>query len=101
MDRRLELHNILSGIPGVKKAYFQPPETEKLVYPCIIYRLQTVRMLSANDLPYKNRDAYSVTIIDRNPDSKIRRVLESMPLCRFDRPYTADGLNHWVYQLYY
>lgn len=101
MDRRLELHEILSGIQGVKKAYFQPPETVKLEYPCIIYQLQTVWMQSANDYPYKNRDAYSITIIDKNPDSKIHRTLEAMQLCRFERFFTSDNLNHWVYQLYY
>lgn len=101
MDRRLELHQILSGIPGVKKAYFQPPESVKLEYPCIIYKLQNVDMRSANDHPYKNRDGYQVTIIDRNPDSQIRKVMETMMLCRFDRPFVSDGLNHWVYMLYY
>ncbi len=101
MDRRLELHEVLSGIQGVKKAYFQPPETVKLEYPCIIYNLQNVDMLPANDYPYKNRDGYHVTIIDKNPDSQIRRVLESMMLCRFDRFYAVDGLNHWSYVLYY
>ena len=101
MDRRIELHDILSGIPGVKKAYFQPPETVKLEYPCIIYHLQNVHMQSANDYPYKNRDGYSVMIIDRNPDSVIRRNLEAMQLCRFDRYFTSDGLNHWSYVLYY
>lgn len=101
MDRRIELHDILSGIPGVKKAYFQPPETVKLEYPCIIYHLQNVYMQSADDYPYKNRDGYSVMIIDRNPDSEIRRNLEAMQLCRFDRYFTSDGLNHWSYVLYY
>lgn len=101
MDRRLELHQIFKGIAGVRDAYFQPPESEKLEYPCIVYQLQVVYMQSANDHPYKNRDGYTVTIIDRNPDSKIRKVLESMPLCRFERFYVSDGLNHWVYQIYY
>lgn len=101
MDRRLELHEVLSGIQGVKKAYFQPPETVKLVYPCIIYSLKRVDMRSANDLPYKNRDGYDVMIIDFDPDSKIRRTLESMPLSNFDRAFSKDGLNHWNYTLYY
>lgn len=101
MDRRLELHQILSGISGVKKAYFQPPESEKLEYPCIIYQLTNVDMRSADDYPYKNRDGYQVTIIDRNPDSQIRRYLERLQLCRFNRFFINDNLNHWVYQIYY
>ena len=101
MDRRLELSEVLNAIPGVKKAYFQPPSGEKLVYPCIVYSLKRVDMKSANDRPYKNRDGYDITIIDRNPDSQIRRVIESMPLVNFDRTFKNDGLNHWSYTLYY
>lgn len=101
MDRRLELHQILSEIDGVKKAYFQPPESVKLEYPCIVYQLSNIDMRSANDFPYKNRDGYQVTVIDINPDSVIHRYLERCMLCRFDRFYIGDNLNHWVYTLYY
>lgn len=101
MDRRLELSQILNGIQGVKKAYFQPPETEKLEYPCIIYKLRSIDAKHANDKPYNNRDGYQITIVDRNPDSKIRQWFMNQPLCRFDRFYTADNLNHWVFVFYY
>ncbi len=101
MDRRLELHDILSHITDVKKAYFQPPKTEKLEYPCVVYRIRSIETNHANDLPYINKDCYQITIIDRNPDSKIRQWFMSQPLCRFDRHYTADNLNHWVFVLYY
>ena len=101
MDRRLELHDILSGISGVKKAYFQPPKTVKLEYPCVIYRIRSIESNHANDFPYTNKDCYQVTIIDRNPDSTIRQWFMNQPLCRFDRYYTADNLHHWVFVLYY
>ena len=101
MDRRLELNDVLESIQGVKKVYFQPPESVKLEYPCIIYHLQNVDMNNANDYPYKNRDGYSLMVIDRNPDSVIRRTIESMQLCRFDRFFSTEGLNHWSYVLYY
>lgn len=101
MDRRIELSDILNGIAGVKKAYFQPPETDKLKYPCIVYRFRSIDTVHANDIPYKNKDCYQITIIDRNPDSQIRQWFMSQPLCRFDRHYTADNLHHWVFVLYY
>ena len=101
MDRRTELSDILNSIDGVKKAYFQPPQSVSLVYPCILYRLRAIESEHANDLPYTNRDCYQITIIDRNPDSKIRQWFMNQPLCRFDRFYTADNLNHWVFVLYY
>ena len=37
MDRRLQLHEELCSVLGSRNVYFQPPETIKLTYPCIIY----------------------------------------------------------------
>ena len=99
--RREQLQTILEGIPGVKKVYFQPPESVKLEYPCIIYHLQNVNTVYANDDPYKNMDAYSLMIIDRNPDSSIRFEIEKLRYTRFDRFFTASNLNHWNYLIYY
>lgn len=44
---------------------------------------------------------YTVTIIDRNPDSAIPNKVAELPLCSFNRFYTADNLNHFVYNLYF
>lgn len=101
MSRRLEFHDILKNIPGVKKAYFQPPESVNLVYPCIVYELNNMDIQFADNIPYSVRDSYTVTLIDPNPDSVIRYELSKMPLCRFDRFYTADNLNHYVFTIYY
>lgn len=40
-------------------------------------------------------------VIDKNPDSIIADKVESLKMCSFDRHYTADNLNHFVYNLYY
>ena len=101
MDRRIELGNILKAIPGVKKVYFQPPESIELVYPCIVYHLQSVDTIYANNYPYRNEDAYQLMIIDRNPDSAIRHYVEKLPMCRFDRYYSVENLNHWLFVMYY
>ena len=65
MSRRLELHRILSAIPGVKKAYFQPPATVKMVYPCIVYELNNMDTQYADDKPYSVMKGYTVTAIDQ------------------------------------
>ena len=46
-------------------------------------------------------DRYTVTVIDDDPDSDIQRIIDQFPLCEFDRFYTSDDLNHWVFDLYY
>lgn len=100
-NRRLQLHDILCRISGVKKAYFQPPESEKMEYPCIRYSLDEISAQYANDRTYRKTDRYMVTVIDKDPDSDIPNAVLNLPMCSFDRFYTADNLNHWVFQLFY
>ena len=101
MDRRLELHSKLCDLLGSSHVYFQPPETVKIVYPCIIYNLDYINVRHADDKGYLGRDRYLITIVSKNPDYSIVRELAMWPLCSFNRFYTIDNLNHWIYELYY
>lgn len=96
---RLELQARLEQI--TPKVYFQPPTNVQLVYPCIIYSRDAIDTRFADNLPYRRKKRYQVTIIDRNPDSLIPDIVAQMPGTSFDRFYTADNLNHDVYNLYY
>jgi hypothetical protein len=42
-----------------------------------------------------------VMIIDRDPDSDIPAKVAEMPLTLFNRFFTADNLNHDVYNVYF
>jgi len=106
MSRRLEFHQILIGILGTKddeesRVYFQPPSTVKMKYPCIVYRRSRVEAQYADNLMYRNTTCYMVIVIDSNPDSEIPNKVLDLPLCRFDRHYTVDNLNHDVFNVYY
>ena len=101
MNNRMELHEKLVNILGSRHVYCQPPETIKMVYPCILYRLNNIDTLHADDKPYINTNNYLITVIDKDPDSTIPYELLKIPMCRFDRTYTADNLNHWVFNLYF
>ena len=101
MNNRIKLHEKLVNILGSRYVYFQPPETIKMVYPCIIYKLNNIDTLHADDKPYINTNNYLITIIDKDPDSIIPNKLFNLPMCRFDRTYTLDNLNHWVFNLYF
>lgn len=101
MNRRLELHSELQRITGLGNLYFQPPESVKLKYPCIVYQLADIDIVHANDFAYKGTRRYTITIIDKNPDSDIPEKLYEMAYVSFDRFYTADNLNHWVFSIYY
>ena len=101
MGQRLALHQILKSLLGSDYVYFQPPSTVKMNYPCIVYRRSDIDTEFANNDPYNIHKQYQVTVIDPNPDSLIPDKVGKLPKCLFDRHYTADNLNHDVYNLYY
>jgi hypothetical protein len=98
---RLELHEELCNILGSRNVYFRPP-SKGLKYPCIIYDIDGEKYFPADNKSYIGRKRWSVTIVDEDPDSEIGdRMKEALPYCTFDRPYTSDDLNHFVYTIYY
>lgn len=102
MDRRLKFREELADVMEDCKLYFQPPNGTKLTYPCAIYKLQNIDIDHADDKVYKNMKSYQVTIIDADPDSEYPdRLLEQFRHIRFDRFFTNDSLNHYVFTIYY
>lgn len=101
MGQRLELQTLLEGLLGADDVYFQPPANILLEYPCILYHWDDEATEHADNLPYHRRRRYQVTVIDSDPDSLIPDKIGALPLCTFDRFYTADNLNHYVYKLYF
>lgn len=101
MASRIELHNKLVEILGNTNVYFQPPETLKLAYPCIVYKLDRLNSRQADNEKYIVTRSYTVTLIHKDPDNEIVDKLFRLPGCRFDRPFTANNLNHYVFTLYY
>jgi|SRR4029077_7752382 hypothetical protein len=99
MAPRLQLHDILKSFTD--NVYFQPPENITLEYPCIIYQRDYAETKFADDIPYNNTLRYVVTVIDRDPDSVIPGKVASMPMCLYNRFFTADNLNHDVYRLFF
>lgn len=99
--QRLELHELLVGVLGSRNVYFQPPASLQMQYPCILYRRNDMDIKRANDRVYSHTTGYMVTVIDANPDSEIPEKLLDFPMCRFDRHYTSENLNHDTYILYY
>lgn len=101
MGERSDLHTLLKNILGTDNVYFQPPPSLKMVYPCIVYKRDSADTIFAGDKPYGYTNRYQVTVIDRNPDSAIPAEVAKLPMCIFDRFYTADNLNHDVFKLFF
>lgn len=83
------------------EVYFQEPSNLKLTYPCIIYKFYDVDTEFANNGPYKDTTRYQLTVIDKNPDSKLRDAVKKLPMNVFQRFFVADGLNHYVFNVYF
>lgn len=101
MGQRQALQTLLQGILETKNVYFQPPPTVEMKYPCIVYRRDKANTIFADDKPYQNAKRYQVIVVDRDPDSVIPAKVAALPMCIFDRFYTADNLNHDVYNLFF
>lgn len=104
---RLQLHeqlvNLMGGDSDPDKkltVYFQAPE-DGMDYPCIKYERSQSRPLHADNLLYLLYKRYTVTVIDRNPDSLIPDQVESLPHSRIDRKFVVDGLHHFVFNLFF
>ena len=101
MGKRIDLQSVLEELLGSENVYFQPPESKKISYPCIIYSRNDVKTQFANDKPYNYQTQYNLIVIDKDPDSVILDKVVKLPMCVFDRHYVADNLNHDVFNLYY
>lgn len=100
-DNRLLLRDILrdtmTNAGEEPHLYYQPPESIKLEYPCIIYQLGSINSTYANDMPYTHGVSFEATYITRNPASPVVTELAKIPQSKFDRYFVSDNLHHYVY----
>ena len=101
MESRLELQTQFEEILGSRNVYYQPPLSVKMNYPAIKYSRKTIDNTFADNSVYKQDYAYEVIVIDEDPESVIVEKISKLPMCIFDRHYTADNLNHDVFTLYF
>ena len=101
MGQRPDLQTLLEGLEGVNGCYFQEPASIDMQHPAIVYELDDVDTTYANDRPYRREKRYQVTVIDRDPDSAIPDLVGALPMSSFNRFFKAEGLNHFVFQLFF
>lgn len=100
-QRRVELQRRLEKMLGTRNVYFQPPTGTKLQYPCIVYHLEKANDIHADDHLYRRLKMYSLTYITKNPEDPMCDMIDDIRYCSFNRFYTVDNLNHFVYTIYY
>lgn len=101
-SNRNKLHDSLVEITGDRtRVYYQPPSNVHMQYPCIEYHDAPWDTKFANDKPYVITMHYQLTVIDPRPENPwIFQIATSLPMCKQNRHYTADGLNHDVFDIY-
>ena len=98
---RLDLQEFLETLKGDRNVYFQPPASVKMNYPAIVYKLADITNMHADNLSYLQGVAYQLTYITKNPDDVMIKTLSKLSMCNYDRHFTADNLNHYVYTIFY
>jgi hypothetical protein len=101
MGKRTDLDAVIRTLLGSSNVYFQPPNGLAMKYPCIVYERSGMHARRADNLPYYNKKRYTITVIDRNPDSLIPDKVAKLDFCSFDRHFTSENLNHDVFVLYF
>ena len=101
-DKRAELDDKLIEILGSGHVYFEPPESVKLSYPCIVYERSAGDTDFANNMPYRFQMRYALTVISRDVETSVlSKLAMSLPSIIYDRHFVTDGLHHDVFNLYY
>ena len=102
MADRLNLQAIFEEILGSRNVYFNPPETVKMEYDAIRYKLVGKDIKRANNRLYNFTNKYEGVVITTNPDTTIPdTILSCFEMCSFGTPYIADNLNHYPFTVYF
>lgn len=101
--KREKLHEVLCDILGSRNCYFCPPSNIRMKYPCFVYSAEGDLTTYADDIRYLHHSPFTLTIIDEDPDSElpVRLFNSSLVYLSHDRTYTADGMYHFVFTLYF
>lgn len=100
MADRLQLHTEL--LKFMSNVYFQPPSNLQMVYPCIVYNKTGKNRHFGNDVIYLSQQGYQLTVVEKNPDSKVADNIENhFQHCAINQYFVKDNLHHTTLSLYY
>lgn len=98
---RLNLHTELTELRNTK-AYYQPPGSTKIVYPCFVYNLQSMDVKRADNKVRIMTPCYDVIYISKSVDDSIcEEVLSKFKMASFISYYVADNLHHYKFKIFY
>lgn len=102
MPSRLELHEELCDILGSRNVYYQPPESVRLNYPCIVYKKSKPSEIKADNRRYITTSCYDITVITRDPDSDIAdKIVDHFLYSSSEGTFVTQNLHHDQLKIYY
>ena len=101
MANRVKLQAMLEDILGSRNVYFQPPSSIRMNYPAIVYSVNNIENIQADNAVYRQNKSYEIIVIDKKPSNSAVDTLLDFPYSSYDRNYVSDNLNHDVITLYF
>lgn len=99
MASRLSLSEVLHSITN--NVYYQPPESVKLKFPCIVYKRTSIDETHADDTLYLSRYEYQVTYISKEPDTTKPEEIARLPYCSAGRFFVTDSMYHYPFTIFW
>lgn len=93
---RLTLHQDLVDALGSSNVYYNPPETLKMEFPAIVYKLDYFDQIHADNKKYIDWTTYKVTVVSSKPDHPVVKKILNWEMTRFSTSYTRNGFYHYV-----
>lgn len=95
------MYDALVAFMEGENVYFQPPESLKLVYPCIVYNLSGINVIRADNIPYNVAQKFDVTIMDLDPNSgRPEKFIKTFTTSAFVTHFISDNVYHDVFTVY-
>lgn len=96
-----DLHDVLKNLmPGIP-IYFQPPESIRMQYPCLIYTIDGTNSVHADNIKYADTRIYQLILVQRQPDTYLLDVVNSLQMCEHTGRLVVGGLYQDQFRLFF
>ena len=92
-----KLHEIFPTDVEIK---YEPPESQKLNYPALVYHRMRVNTVKADNKKYLCYDRFQITYIHKDHDDPNIDKIVALPFCEMDDSFTKSDLHHDVFTIY-
>lgn len=95
---RIEFDHVLRELWG--QVYYNPPAGYRMVYPAIVYSLDSADTTFADNIPYRVERRYQVQVITKDPDSHLVDLVARLPTAVLQSTFVQDSLYHFSFRVY-